>query len=206
MESYRITKEKLKSALQSEKTINFLKNTLNGNGFGLSNSPPNLNRFLSELTKNDHDIKIIEKGNRKRENNDIEIYGKKILVRTASAETKGHNNISFKSLKYEKEDKINFTNIMNIINDKLNQYQSIFFIRIEEKYIGDQILACYYYYLFPAEIFKIERVETINFDAHRKKSSLCSKYWIFLNYNFFYFKYNNKLLKTYSFCPCYISY
>ena len=205
MASYGIIKEKLKSVLQSEKTIDFLKNTLNGNGFGLSNSPPNLNRFLTELTKSDDDIKIIEKGNRKRTNNDIEIYGKKILVRTASVNTTGNNNISFKSFKYEKEDKINFTAVMNIINNKLNQYQSIFFIRIEEEYIDDQVSACYYYYLLPTEIFKIERVETIDFDTHRKKSSLSSERWTFLNYNFFYLKYNNDLLKTYSFCPCYIN-
>ena len=106
MASYGNIKEKLSSALQSEKTIDFLKNTLNGNGFGLSNSPPNLNRFLSELTKSDEDIKIIEKGNRKRKNNDIEIYSKKILVRTASVNTTGHNNISFKSFNTKKKTKL----------------------------------------------------------------------------------------------------
>ena len=199
-------KEKLSSALQEEKTINFLKNVLNYNGFGLSNSTPNLNKFLKELAKNNQEIKIINNGNRKKIINDIEIYGKKILTRTNSITNNSAYNISFKSFGYEKEDKINFANVMNVVNDKLDYYHYIFLIRIEEEENDeDQIKACYHYYLFPAEIFKIEKVEKINFNKHKKKSSLSSKYWIFHSFNSFYLKYNDDLLKLYNFCPSYIN-
>ena len=205
MASYGIIKEKLKSVLQSEKTINFFKNTLNNNGFGLSNATPNLNRFLTELLKSDHDVKIIEKGNRKRINNDIEIYGKKILVRTAAVNAAGGNNICFESFKYEIEDRINFTNVMNVVNNKLKYYEYIFLIRIEEEYIEDRVRACYHYYLFPTEIFKIKSVETIDFDSYKRRASLSSEYWTFRSYNSFYLKCNDDLLRTYNFCPCYIN-
>ena len=162
-------KEKLNSALNSENTISFLKNKLNDDGLGLSNSTPNLNRFLKELPKRDNNIKIINKGNRTRINNDIEILGKKILTRTNSVGNS--KNITFESFKYEKEDKIDFKNTINVINEKLNFYDYIFLIRIEEEEDkDDKLKACYYYYLFPTENFKIKEVNKINFDNYKKKS------------------------------------
>ena len=206
MTSYSIIKEKLKFVLQSEKTINFLKNDLNHKGFGLSNATPNLNRFLKELTKSDYEVKIINKGNRKKINNDIKIYDKKILVRTNSINIRNTYNISFETFGYEREDEINFSNVMNVINNKLDYYDYIFLIRIEEEEDNeDQIKACYHYYLFPTEIFKIEKVERINFNNHRRKASLSSKYWTFQNYNSFYLKHNDELLRLYNFCPSYIN-
>ena len=65
MASYKV-KDKLKLTLNSEKIIFFLKNILNGNGFGLSNATPNLNRFLRELSESDNDIKIIDNENKKK--------------------------------------------------------------------------------------------------------------------------------------------
>ena len=124
-------KEKLVSDLNSEKIIFFLKNTLNNNGFGLSNAPQNVNRFLDELTESNN-IKIIEKGNIKKVINDIEFYNKKILVRTST--TKYCNHICFDSFKYEREDKINFKEVMYKINRKLDFHDYIFLIRIDEEY------------------------------------------------------------------------
>ena len=202
MASYGNIKEKLSSALQSKETIIFLKNILNYNGFGLSNATPNLNRFLYELPKSDNDIEIIDRGNRKKINNDIKIYNKKILVRTSSISA---NHISFKFFKYEKEDEIDFGNVMNVVNEKLDFYDYIFLIRIEEDDNEKQIKACYYYYLFPTEIFKIKKVEKINFEKHKRKASLSSEYWTFRSFNSFYLKYNDELLSLYNISPPFIN-
>ena len=205
MVSYSIVKEKLKLLLNTEKTIKFL-NDLNNFGLGLANATPNLNRFLKELVKDDNEVKIINKGNRKRINNDIQIYDKKILVRTNSISFSNTFNISFESFRYEKEDDIDFTNVFNVVNNKLDYYDYIFLIRIEEKEcIEDQLKACYYYYLFPKEIFKISEIEKINFNKHRKRASLSSRYWTFRSYNSFYLKYNDELLRLYNIFPFYIN-
>ena len=105
MSSYKI-KNKLSLILNSENVISFLKNALNDNGLGLSNSPSIVNRFLYELMESNDDIKIIDNGNRKKIINDIEIYNKKILVRTNSIN--GVNKFSFKTFGYEKEDEIDY--------------------------------------------------------------------------------------------------
>ena len=65
MVSYSIIKEKLKLLLNTEKTIKFL-NNLNNFGIGLGNATVNLNRFLKELAKDDNEVEIINKGNRKK--------------------------------------------------------------------------------------------------------------------------------------------
>ena len=204
MVSYSIIKEKLKLLLNTEKTIKFL-NDLNNFGLGLGNATPNLNRFLKELVKDDNEVEIINKGNRKKINNDIQIYNKKILVRTNSISFKNMFNISFETFRYEKEDDIGFCNVFNVINDKLDYYDYIFLIRIEEEDDEDKLKACYYYYLFPTEIFKISEIEKINFNKHRKRASLSSRYWTFRSYNSFYLKYNDELLRLYNIFPFYIN-
>ena len=133
MASYKI-RDKLSLMLNSEKIILFLKNALNGNGLGLSNAPSNVNRFLYELIESDDDVEIIDKGNRKKLINDIEIYDKKILVRTNSVN--GVNKFSFETFGYEKEDKINYKKTLNQINEKISYYDYIFLIRIDEEYEG----------------------------------------------------------------------
>ena len=208
MESYRITKEKLKLALNTERTINFLKNDLNNKGLGLANATPNLNRFLKELVRDNDNIKIINKGNRKKIINDIEIYNKKILIRTNSVCVNNTFKISFESFRYEREDNIDFTNVFNIVNNKIDYYNYIFLIRIEEEEDKNneyQLKACYHYYLFPTEIFKINNVEKINFDNHRRRASLSSEYWTFKSYNNFHLKYNNDLLMQYNIYPSHIN-
>ena len=124
-------------------------------------------------------------------------------MRTNSISTT--NNISFETFKYEKEDEIDFGNVMNVINEKLDFYDYIFLIRIEEEDNEEQIKACYHYYLFPTEIFKIKRVEKINFDKHKRKASLSSEYWTFRSFNSFYLKYNDELLSLYNIYPSYIN-
>ena len=204
MASYSLVKEKLKLLLNTEKTIKFL-NDLNNFGLGLANSTPNLNRFLKELVKDDNEVKIINKGNRKRTNNDIEIYNKKILVRTHSVNNSSAFNICFETFRYEREDDIDFTIVFNVVNNKLDYYNYIFLIRIEEEGIEDQLKACYYYYLFPTEIFKISEIDKINFNKHKKRASLSSRYWTFQSFNTFYLKYNDDLLKLYNISPSYIN-
>ena len=165
MLSYEI-KSKLRSALNSKNVTSFLKNVLNDNGLGLSNSPSIVNRFLYELIENNDDIKIIDNGNRKKAINDIEIYNKKILVRTNSI--RGVNKFSFKTFGYEKEDEIDCKKTLNEINEKLSCYDYIFLIRIAEEYEGKRIRACYHYYLFPSEIFRIKGIEEMNVEEYKK--------------------------------------
>ena len=206
MASYGSVKEKLKLILNTEKTINFLKNVLNGNGFGLANATPNLNRFLKELAKDDDDIKVINNGNRKRTNNDIEIYNKKIFVCVHSVNNSSAFAIFFKGFRYEKEENVDYFNVFNEINDKLDSYDYIFLIRAEEEETAeDRIKACYYYYLFPAEIFKIDEIEKINFAKHKKRASLSSRYWTFKSFSSFYLKYNDDLLMQYNVSPSLIN-
>ena len=95
-------------------------------------------------------------------------------------------NISFEHFKYEREDEIGFSYVMNVVNNKLNFYYYIFLIRIEEEYEENKLKACYHYYLFPTEIFKINEIEKINFNDHRRKASLSSKCWTFCSFNGFY--------------------
>ena len=115
-------------------------------------------------------------------------------------------NISFENFRYEREDEIDFSYVMNAVNNKLDFYDYIFLIRIEEEEDEeDKLKACYYYYLFPTEIFKINEIEKINFNRHRRRASLSSSYWTFQNYNSFYLKYNDELLRLYNIYPSYIN-
>ena len=83
---------------------------------------------------------------------------------------------------------------LNEVNEKISYYDYIFLIRIDEEYKGRKIRACYHYYLFPAEIFKIKGIEEMNFEECRKKSSISTAYWSFQGYKSFYFKYTKELM------------
>ena len=205
MACYGIIKEKLSSALNAEKTLYFLKNILNDNGLGLSNSAINLNRFLFELEEIDEDIKTIENGNTKRKNNNIKICDKRILIRTTSTKSAGH--ISFKSYKYEREEDVDLKKVIEEINTKLNFYDYIFLIRIEEELNRKtkQMKACYFYHLFPTEIFKIEPIKPSDYKKYKKKSSYADKNWVFNSFTNFYLKYNADLLIEYNIQPFYFN-
>ena len=196
-------KSKLSSALNSENVIFFLKNVLNANGLGLSNSITVVNRFLYELIEGNDDIKIINKGNRKRVLNDMEIYNKKILVRTNSIN--GTNKFSFIAFPYKKEDNINYNEVLNTVNEKLDYYDYIFLIRITEEYREKKVRACYHYYLFPSKNFRIKGIEEMDIEKHKKKSSFSSAYWTLSAYNSFYFRYNEELLDSNDIYPPFVN-
>ena len=196
-------KNKLSLALNSKNTISFLKNNLNANGLGLSNSTPNVNRFLCELTEGNDDIKIIDKENKKKILNDIKIYDKKILVRTNSIN--GANKISFMGFAYEKEENIDCKEMLKIINEKLSHYDYIFLIRIAEEYKGKKIKVCYHYYLFSTESFFIKEIEEMDITKYKRKASYSSYYWSLGSFNNFYFKYNEELMNSSGIWPPFVN-
>ena len=148
--SYDTIKARLKTILQSERTIEFL-NKLTDFGITLGNSPQINNKFIKEVFQGEG-IEIENKHNRKK-NNNIIIDNKKFLLRTTSITNKF---INYKHLKYEKQDQIDFSNLKKNINNELDNLDYLFFIRIEEDYNEelDELKVCYNYYLFPTEYLK----------------------------------------------------
>ena len=195
--SYDTIKARLKTILQSERTIEFL-NKLTDFGITLGNSPQINNKFIKEVFQGEG-IEIENKHNRKK-NNNIIIDNKKILLRTTSITNKF---INYKHLKYEKQDQIDFSNLKKNINNELDNLDYLFFIRIEEDYNEelDELKVCYNYYLFPTEYFKIKE----NF-PFLNKTSFSGKRWILRNFKEFCFKYNLEDLILFNICYPYISY
>ena len=195
--SYDTIKERLKTILQSERTIEFL-NKLTDFGLSIGNSAQNTNKFIKEVFQGES-IKIENKNNRKRFINNITINNKKIIIRTVSTTNK---YIKFKTFKYEKQDEIDFSNLKENINHDLNNFNYLFLIRIEEDYNEelDELKVCYHYHLFPSEHFKIKE----NF-PFLNRSSFSGVNWAFRNYNEFCFKYNIDSLISFNICFPYIS-
>ena len=196
--SYDTIKERLKTILQSERTIEFL-NKLTDFGISLSNAPQITNKFINEVFQGEG-IEIVNKHNKKRFVNNIIIDGKKILIRTNSVTNK---YIKFKTLKYEKQDQIDFSNLKNKINNDLDNLDYLFLIKIKEEYNEefDALKVCYHYYLFPSEYFKIKE----NFPLFLNKTSFSGVRWILRNYSEFCFKYNIDSLISFNICSPYIS-
>ena len=196
--SYDTIKARLKTILQSERTIEFL-NKLTDFGISLGNSPQINNKFIKEVFQG-KDIEIENKNNRKKITNNIVINNKKILLRINSISS---NFINYKTFKYEKEDEIDFSNLKEQINNELDTFDYFLIIRLEEFYNEElnKLKVCYYYYLFPSEHFKIKE----NF-PFLNRSSFSGINWIFKNYKEFCFKYNEKSLISFNICPPYISY
>ena len=195
---YDTIKTRLKTILQSERTIEFL-DKLTNFGISLSNAPQITNKFINEVFQGEG-IEIVNKHNKKRLVNNIIIDGKKILIRTNSITNK---NIKFKTLKYEKQDQIDFSNLKNKINHDLDNLDYLFLIRIEEEYNEEfnELKACYHYYLFPSEYFKIKE----NFPLFLNKTSFSGVRWVLRNYSEFCFKYNIDSLISFNICSPYIS-
>ena len=193
--SYDTIKTRLKTILQSERTIEFL-NKLTDSGFSLSNSPQINNKFIKEVFQGEG-IEIEDKYNRKRYVNNIIIDNKKILVKFSSITNKVFN------FKYGKEDQIDFSIFKERINNELDNIDYFFIIRIEEEYNEefDKLKVCYHYYLFPSEYFKIKE----NFPV-LSKYSFSGQRWIFRNYREFCFKYDIGSLILFNICSPYISY
>ena len=195
--SYDTIKARLKTILQSERTIEFL-NKLTNFGVSLGNSPQISNKFIKEVFQG-VGIEIENKHNRKKITNNIIINNKKILLRINSITNK---IIFFKTFKYKKQDQIDFSNLKEEINNDLDNFDYLFYIRMEEEYNEefDELKVCYHYYLFPSKYFKIkENLPFLN------KSSFSGVNWVF-NYKDFYFKYNVNSSISFNICSPYISY
>ena len=194
---YDTIKTRLKTILQSERTIKFL-NDLTNFGLSLGNTQIT-NKFIKEVFQGE-DIEIENKHSRKKITNNIIIDNKKILLRTTSMSNKF---INFKYFSYEKHDQIDFSNLKNKINHDLNNFDYLFLIRIEEEYNeeSDELKVCYHYYLFPSKHFKVKEnfpfLNNTSFSGHR---------WIFRSYREFCFKYNEESLISFNICYPYISY
>ena len=195
--SYDTIKTRLKTILQSERTIKFL-DKLTDFGLSIGNLQLN-NKFIKEVFQGEG-IEIKNKNNRKRFINNIIIDNKKILIRTNSI---SNRFITFKSFKYEKEDQTDFTNLKEEINNELDNIDYLFLIRIEEEYNEefDKLKVCYHYYLFPSKYFRIKE----NF-PFLNDSSFSGVKWIFKSYRDFCFKYDLDSLTSFNICYPYISY
>ena len=195
--SYDTIKTRLKTILQSERTIKFL-NDLTNFGLSIGNTQLN-NKFINKVFQGEG-ISIVDKNNRKKFSNDIIIDDKKILLRTISIT---NNIISFKNFKYEKHNEIDFSNLKEKINNDLDNFDYLFLIRIEEVYNKelDILKVCYNYYLFPSKYFRIKE----NF-PFLNKSSFSGKRWVFRSYREFCFKYDLEDLISFNICSPYISY
>ena len=196
--SYDTIKERLKTILKSERTIEFL-NKLTDFGLSIGNSAQNTNKFIKEVFQGEG-IEIENKNNRKRFINNVTIDNKKIIIRTASTTNK---YIKFKTFKYEKQDEIDFSNLKENINQDLNNFNYLFLLRIEEDYNEelDELKVCYHYHLFPSKYFRIrENFPILN------RTSFSGVNWSFRNYNEFHFKYNLESLISFNICSPYISY
>ena len=189
--SYDTIKERLKTILQSERTIEFL-NKLTDFDISLNNSPQIINKFIKEVFQGEG-IEIENKHNRKKINKII-IDNKKILLRTTSLSNEF-------IIKYEIQDQIDFSNLKNEINNDLNNIDYLFLIRTEEDYNEelDELKVCYNYYLFPSKYFRIKE----NFPL-LNKTSFGDERWLLKNFN--YFKYDLGNLISSNICLPYISY
>ena len=194
---YDTIKTRLKTILQSERTIEFL-NKLTDSGFSLGNTQIT-NKFIKEVFQGE-DIEIENKHSRKKITNNIIINNKKKLLRTTSISNKF---INFKYLSYEKHDQIDFSNLKNKINHDLDNFDYLFLIRIEEEYNEelDKLKVCYHYYLYPSKHFRIKE----NF-PFLNRTSFSGRRWIFRSYREFCFKYNEDSLISFNICYPYISY
>ena len=195
---YDTIKTRLKTILQSERTIKFL-NKLTDFGLSIGNSTQNTNKFIKEVFQGEG-IEIENKHNRKKITNNIIIDNKKILLRINSISNKF---INFKAFKYEKQDQIDFSNLKNKINHDLDNLDYVFLIRIEEEYNEEfnELKVCYNYYLFPSEYFKVKE----NF-PFLNKTSFSGERWMLKNFKEFCFEYDLESLISFNICSPYISY
>ena len=195
--SYDTIKTRLKTILQSERTIKFLDDLTN---FGLSLGNPQINNKFIKKVFQGKGIKIENKRNRKKFINNVIIDNKKNLIRTNSITNR---YINFKTYGYEREDEFDFSNTKEQINNELDTFHYFLIIRIEEDYNEelDELKVCYNYYLFPSEDFKIKE----NF-PFLNRSSFSGVNWTFRKFKDFCFKYNEEFLIKYNICYPYISY
>ena len=194
---YDTIKTRLKTILQSERTIKFL-DELTNFGISLGNSPQINNKFIKEVFQGEG-IEIENNHYRKKITNNVIIDNKKILIRTNSISNK---TFFFKTFKYEKHDEIDFYNLKEKINHDLNNFDYFFIIRTEEEYNEelDKLKVCYHYYLYPSKYFRIK--ENFHF---LNKTSFNGINWTFRNSKDFSFRYDLEHLISFNICSPYIS-
>ena len=195
--SYDTITTRLKTILQSERTIKFLNDLTD---FGLSLGNPQINNKFIKKVFQGNNIIIENRHNRKKIINNIIIDNKKILLRTNSITNR---IINFKYFTYKKHDEIDFSNLKEEINNDLDNFDYFFIIRIEEEYNEelDKLKLCYHYYLYPSKHFKIK--ENFHF---LNKTSYNGINWTFRNSKDFCFKYDIDSLISFNICSPYISY
>ena len=124
METDKKIKEKLKFILRSGKTTKFLDASSSLN-YVINNSPGNTNNFIDKVFGDEENIDI-ELTNSLCKIDNIIIFNKRIMIRTASFNT---TNFVFKSFKFRKE--VDMSEVLKDVKRKLNFFDYIFFIRID---------------------------------------------------------------------------
>ena len=150
METDKKIKEKLKFILRSEKTTKFL-DASSSLKYVINNSVGNTNNFVDNVFGDEKDIGI-ELTNSLCKIDNIIIFDKRIMIRTASFTT---TNFVFKSFKFRKEFDIN--EVLRDVKTKLNFFDYIFFIRIDRNTKNKPFKVLYNFHLIPVSFFNLNK-------------------------------------------------
>ena len=150
METDKKIKEKLKFILRSEKTTKFL-DASSSLKYVINNSIGNTNNFVDNVFGDEKDIDI-ELTNTLCKNDNIIIFDKRIMIRTASFNT---TNFVFKSFKFRKEFDIN--EVLRDVKTKLNFFDYIFFIRTDRNMKNKPFKVLYNFHLIPVSFFNLNK-------------------------------------------------
>ena len=150
METDKKIKEKLKFILRSEKTTKFL-DASSSLKYVINNSIGNTNNFVDNVFGDEKDIDI-ELTNTLCKNDNIIIFDKRIMIRTASFNT---TNFVFKSFKFRKEFDIN--EVLRDVKTKLNFFDYIFFIRTDRNMKNKPFKVLYHFHLIPVSFFNLNK-------------------------------------------------
>ena len=150
METDKKIKEKLKFILRSEKTTKFL-DASSSLKYVINNSVGNTNNFVDNVFGDEKDIDI-ELTNSLCKIDNIIIFDKRIMIRTASFTT---TNFVFKSFKFRKEFDIN--EVLRDVKTKLNFFDYIFFIRIDRNTKNKPFKVLYKFHLIPVSFFNLNK-------------------------------------------------
>ena len=165
-QKYKGIREKIESILKSENTINFL-NDFSRFGCVVSKSE-NVNIFINNVFINDDDVRI-ESSNTHSKIDDVNIYNKKINIKTLSSNCKSKKFL-FKSFKFREGEQIDINYILDCVREKLNFYDYFFIIIIERNRKNQPFKVRYNYYLISAKIFNINNDFTKTISGYHGKS------------------------------------
>ena len=125
MTSFNKTKEKVKSLLQAERTLNFL-NDSSRLGYVISGNN-NINTFIKNVFIEDNDLEVF-KYNNHNITDDIIIFKNNILFKTIS---RTNSMIYIKGFKFTNPQDVNINFILEVVKEKINYYKYIFLIKLE---------------------------------------------------------------------------